>query len=208
MSLQLAPFVGRTCALVSVTDKYGRIRSTQTSPHQVESAGSQQRDDFLNLEHERDQERYREGSMHTARTSRSRSRGRGHVSQRQDDNKAMQREIDDLKKKLRRVQRKRSPSSSDVFSNDEEDASNRQRLRTPLSESFSCDEEHYHQRKYKSPPRNGVRNDVMSKALNQIFKSHFTRKIEGAKLPRRFLQLTFTIYNGRTDPIEHMSQFN
>ena len=51
-------------------------------------------------------------------------------------------------------------------------------------------------------------NDVMSKALNQISKSPFTRKIEGAKLPRRFHQPTFTIYNGRTDPIEHVSQFN
>ena len=48
----------------------------------------------------------------------------------------------------------------------------------------------------------------MSKALNQISKSPFTHKIEGAKLPRRFHQPTFTIYNGRTDPIEHVSQFN
>ena len=34
------------------------------------------------------------------------------------------------------------------------------------------------------------------------------RKIEGAKLPRRFHQLTFTLYNGWTDPVEHVSQFN
>ena len=48
----------------------------------------------------------------------------------------------------------------------------------------------------------------MSKALNQIPKSPFTRKIEGAKLPLRFHHPTFTIYNGRTDPMEHVSQFN
>ena len=48
----------------------------------------------------------------------------------------------------------------------------------------------------------------MSKVLNQISKSPFTRKIEGAKLPWRFHQPTFTIYNGRTDPIEHVNQFN
>ena len=48
----------------------------------------------------------------------------------------MQREIDDLKKRFRRAQRKQSPSSSDVSSNDEEDTSYRQRSRTPLSESF------------------------------------------------------------------------
>ena len=48
----------------------------------------------------------------------------------------------------------------------------------------------------------------MSKAPNQISKSPFMRKIEGAKLPWRFHQPTFTIYNGQTDPVEHVSQFN
>ena len=48
----------------------------------------------------------------------------------------------------------------------------------------------------------------MSKALNQISKSPFTHRIEGATLPRRFHQPTFTIYNGRTDLVEHVSHFN
>ena len=48
----------------------------------------------------------------------------------------------------------------------------------------------------------------MSKALNQISRSPFTRKIEDARLPSRFHQLTFTIYNGRTDPVKHVSHFN
>ena len=48
----------------------------------------------------------------------------------------------------------------------------------------------------------------MSRALDQLSKSPFTRRIEGAVLPRRFQQLTFTIYNGNTDPVEHVSQFN
>ena len=47
----------------------------------------------------------------------------------------------------------------------------------------------------------------MKKALSQISKSPFTRGIEKAKLPRRFHQPTFAMYNGRTDPVEHMSQF-
>ena len=34
------------------------------------------------------------------------------------------------------------------------------------------------------------------------------RKIEGAILPQQFHQPTFTIYNGRTDPVEHVSHFN
>ena len=84
----------------------------------------------------------------------------------------MQREIDDLKKKLRHAQRKRTPSSSDVSSNDEEDASYRQRSRTPPSEPFSYVE--------------GLGNNAMSKALNQISKSPFTCKIEMVKLPCRF----------------------
>ena len=47
----------------------------------------------------------------------------------------------------------------------------------------------------------------MKKALNQISKLPFTRRIEKAKLPRRFHQPTFAMYNGRTDPVEHVSQF-
>ena len=47
----------------------------------------------------------------------------------------------------------------------------------------------------------------MKKALSQIPKSPFTRGIEKAKLPRRFHQPTFAMYNGRTDPVEHVSQF-
>ena len=47
----------------------------------------------------------------------------------------------------------------------------------------------------------------MNKALNQISKSPFTWRIEKAKLLRRFHQPTFTMYNGCTDPIEHVSQF-
>ena len=47
----------------------------------------------------------------------------------------------------------------------------------------------------------------MKMALSQICKSSFTRVIEKAKLPKRFHQPTFSIYNGRTDPIEHVSQF-
>ena len=47
----------------------------------------------------------------------------------------------------------------------------------------------------------------MKKALSQISKSPFTWGIEKEKLPRRFHQPTFTMYNGRTDPVEHVSQF-
>ena len=48
----------------------------------------------------------------------------------------------------------------------------------------------------------------MSKAFNQIFRSPFTCKIEGGRLPQQFTQPTFTMYNGRTDLVEYVSHFN
>ena len=156
----------------------------QVSPHQVESANVHQQDDFLNLEHKRDRENYQEGSVHTIHIGGSNFQRKGHISHERDDNKAMQRKIDDLKKQLYRAQQKRSLSSFDVSSNDEEDTMYRQRSRTPPNESFSRDEERLHQRKRRSPSRKGVGSDVMKKALSQIFKSPFTQGIEKAKLPR------------------------
>ena len=123
-------------------------------------------------------------------------------------NKALQQEIDNLKKKLRHAQQKRSPSNSNTSFNDAGDDNYRQRSRNPPSETFSYEEEHHHKRKHKSPSRKGLGNDAMSKTLDRISKSPFTHKIEGAKLPRLFYQPTFTMYNGQTDPIEHVSQFN
>ena len=117
----------------------------------------------------------------------------------------MQQEIDDLKKQLRRTQQKRSLSSSDVSSNDEENTIYRQRSKTPPNESFSYEEKHLYQRKRRSPSSKGVGTDVMKKALSQISKSPFTQGIEKAKLPRQFHQRMFAMYNGRTDPVEHVS---
>ena len=124
--------------------------------------------------------------MHTIHTSGSGFRRKSHVPHEQDDNKAMQREIDDLKKQLHQAQQRLYPTSSNVSSNDEEDTMYRQRSRTPPSESFSYDEEHHHRRKYRSPSQKGVGTDIMKKALSQISKSLFTQGIEKAKLPRRF----------------------
>ncbi|XP_050289795.1 uncharacterized protein LOC126727944 [Quercus robur] len=75
-------------------------------------------------------------------------------------------------------------------------------------ETFSHEEKHYRRRKCKSPSPRGLGNDAMSRALDQLSKSPFTRHIEGATLSRRFQQPTFTIYNGKIDPMEHVSQFN
>ena len=182
-------------------------RPHQTSPHHAESANVHQHGELHDLEHEKDMDNQQEGSLQTFHTSGSGYRRRGHAVHKQGDEIAMQREIDDLKKQLRRAQQKQSPSSSDVSSNDEEDTSYRQRSRTPLNESFSCEKEHLHKRMRGSPFGRGVGTNVMKKALSQISKSPFTRGIKKAKLHRRFHQPTFTMYNGRTDPVEHVSQF-
>ena len=134
-------------------------------------------------------------------------RWRSHLVHEQADENDLQREIDDLKKKFRRTQWKQTPSSSDVSSNDNGDASYRKRSETPPSESYSCEEEHSCKRRRRNPSRRGVGTNVMKKGLSQISKSPFTRGIEKAKLPRRFHQPTFTMYNERTDPVEHVSQF-
>ena len=93
-------------------------------------------------------------------------------------------------------------------SDDESDDDYRRRSRTPPSETFSHEEEHYRRRRRRSPSPRGLGNDVMSRALDQFSKLPFTHHIERATLPRRFQQPTFTIYNGKTDPVEHVSQFN
>ena len=145
--------------------------------------------------------------MHATHTSRSQSQGGSHVSH-VENTRAMQLEIDRLRRKLRREQRRQTPSNFDPSSDDDEDGSYRPRSRTPPSESFSCDEDYHHKCRNRSSSCKGLGNNVMSRALHQISRSPFTRWIEGGKLPRKFTQPTFTMYNGRTDPVEHVSHFN
>ena len=174
-----------------------------SSSHQAESIASQCENPFVNLERRRDHE----GSAHVTHTNKIHSRIGSHVSQKQ-HNKAMQREIDQLKKKLYHAQRKWTHTPSGSSSNDEKDSGYRRRSRTPPSESFLYEEERHSKRRCKSPIHKGLGNDAISKALNQIAKSPFTHRIEMVAPPRRFHQPTFTIYNGRTNPMEHVSHFN
>ncbi|XP_065634280.1 uncharacterized protein LOC136069537 [Quercus suber] len=120
----------------------------------------------------------------------------------------MQIEIERLRRELRHAKRKRISSHSDEDWDDEQDVTYKQRSRTPISEFFSYKEEHRRKKQLQSPSRGGVGNDVISKALNQISRSPFTHRIERVRLPRRFNQPTFTIYNGKMDPVEHVSHFN
>ena len=174
-----------------------------SSPHQVESMGSQHEDHFVNLERRRDCD----VSMHTTHTSRSQSRNASHLSH-GEDTRALQLEIDHLKRKLRHERRKRTSSISGSSIDDEEGRSYRRRSRTPPSESSSYDEDYHHEHRNRSSSSKGLGNDAMSKVLKQIPKSPFTRRIEEGRLLRRFTQPMFTMYNDRTDLVEHVSHFN
>ena len=126
-----------------------------------------------------------------------------------ENEKDMQREIEELKKKLRRAQRRQSSFESESSSGDTEDVTYRQRSKTLPSETFSDDEKYSsHRRKGKSTLHKGLGNKAMNEALNQVAKSPLTCRIEGASLPQQFNQPTFSLYNGRTDPVEHVSHFN
>ena len=140
--------------------------SHQTSPNHAESANVHQQGELHDLVCEKDMDNQQEGNLQTLHTSGSGYRRRGHAMHEQGDEKAMQREIDNLKKRLRRAQRKQSPPNSNVSSNDEEDTSYRQRSRTPPSESFSREKEYIHKRRRRSPSGRGVETNVMKKALS------------------------------------------
>ena len=68
------------------------------SPHHAESGGSQHNHSVVNPQQRGDHE----GSGQTTHTNRSQSCGKSHVSHAENE-KDMQREIDELKKKLRRA---------------------------------------------------------------------------------------------------------
>ena len=152
----------------------------QTSPPHAELANTHRQSELHNLEHGNHMDNQQEGSLQTLHADGSGYRRRSYLVYEQADEKDLQREIDYLKKKLHRAQRKQTPSSSDVSFNDDRDASYRKRSETPPSESYSCEEEHSRKRKRRSPSGRGVGTNVMKKALNQISKSPFTRGIEKA----------------------------
>ena len=145
--------------------------------------------------------------MHTTHTRTSQSRGGSRVSHKE-NTRSMQPEIDRLRRKLRRKRHRGTPSSSSPSFDDDSDNNYHPKSKTPPSESFSSDQDHHYKQRREGPPHQGLGNHAMGKALNQISKSPFTHRIEGGELPWWFTQSTFTMYNGKTDPVEHVSHFN
>ena len=123
-----------------------RPHQDNVNPHQAEARGSQHNNSVVNPQQKGDHE----GSVQTTHTSKSQSRGKSHVSYAKNE-RDMQREIDELKKKLRCARRRRSLPDSEPSSEETDDATYRRRSKTPPSETFSGDEEYSHKRKNKSP---------------------------------------------------------
>ena len=91
------------------------------NPHQAESGGSQHSQSEVNPQQRGDRER----SEQTMHTNWSQSRGKSHVSYAENE-KDMQREIDELKKKLRHARRRQLSFESESSSGDTEDVTYRQ----------------------------------------------------------------------------------
>ena len=130
----------------------------QISPPHAELVNVHQQGELHNLEQGNHVDNQQEGSSQMIHAGRSGYRRRSHLVHEHADEKDLQREIEDLKKKLCRAQRKKTPSISDVSSNDEGDASYRECSDTPPSESYSYEEEHSHKRRRKSSSGRGGRN--------------------------------------------------
>ena len=65
-----------------------------------------------------------------------------------------------------------------------------------------------YRRRSKTSLRRSQGHDTMGRALFQISHSPFSQHIEQADLPCCFNQPTFTIYDGTTNLVEHVSHFN
>ena len=81
----------------------------QTNPPHAESANIHQQGELHNLEHRNHMDNQQEGSSQMLHAGGSGYQRRSHLVHKQADEKDLQREIDDLKKKLRRAQRKQTP---------------------------------------------------------------------------------------------------
>ena len=75
----------------------------QTSPHHAESANVRQQDELQNLKREKDLDNYQEGSLQMLHIGGSGFQRKGRTVHEQGDEKAMQREINELKRQLCRA---------------------------------------------------------------------------------------------------------
>ena len=90
--------------LVNFTAVMAGSGPQQISPPHEESVNVHQQDELHNLEQKNHVDNQQEGSSQTINAGRSGYRRRSHLIHEQADERDLQREIEDLKKKLRRAQ--------------------------------------------------------------------------------------------------------
>ena len=86
----------------------------QTSLHHAESANVRQQDELHDLKLEKNLDNHQEGSLQMLHTGGSGYRRKGHAVHEEGDEKAIQRKIEDLKKQLRRAQRKKTTNFFEI----------------------------------------------------------------------------------------------
>uniref|UniRef100_A0A2N9GEV7 Uncharacterized protein n=1 Tax=Fagus sylvatica TaxID=28930 RepID=A0A2N9GEV7_FAGSY len=145
----------------------------------------------------------------------------------EDTVEALQQQVLDLKKKLKKNKRSRRPqhssrskirtrharclssdsSSRSTAETDEEESSDRRNKggrtldrgsRGNWSESPSTVRQPYGER---------IGRETVWKALHQISHSPFSKEIESARLPRNFSAPTYVMYDGKADPVGHISHY-
>ncbi|XP_075670279.1 uncharacterized protein LOC142640065 [Castanea sativa] len=183
-----------------------------------ESVSSRSRDVAVSLQRDK-------GKGHTSGVEKAyegdhraeqRSLTEGHMS-RDDVLRQMQSEIAYLRKRVDSKKRRRNDNASSSSDSSEANPGgihppmfepNRSMTRASVSSGVRAKQ----LKVTKMPDTDGIchedGSDAMGKALRQISKSPFVARINRAKLPRRFSQPIFTVYNGRTDPVEHVSHFS
>uniref|UniRef100_A0A2N9I4J6 Uncharacterized protein n=1 Tax=Fagus sylvatica TaxID=28930 RepID=A0A2N9I4J6_FAGSY len=145
----------------------------------------------------------------------------------EDTVEALQQQVLDLKKKLKKNKRSRRPqhssrskvrtrhtkclssesSSRSTAETDEEESSDGRHKggrtlnrgsRGNWSESPSAVRQPYGER---------IGRETVWKALHQISHSPFSKEIESARLPRNFSAPTYVMYDGKADPVGHISHY-
>uniref|UniRef100_A0A2N9F8L8 Uncharacterized protein n=1 Tax=Fagus sylvatica TaxID=28930 RepID=A0A2N9F8L8_FAGSY len=145
----------------------------------------------------------------------------------EDTVEALQQQVLDLKKKLKKNKRSRRPqhssrpknrtrharclssdsSSRSTAETDEEESSDGRNKggraldrgsRGNWSESPSTVRQPYGER---------IGRETVWKALHQISHSPFSKEIESARLPRNFSAPTYVMYDGKADPVGHISHY-
>jgi hypothetical protein len=140
---------------------------------------------------------------------------------------ALQQQVLDLKKKLKKNKRSRRPqhssrpknrtrharclssdsssrSTAETVEEESSDGRNKggraldRRSRGNWSESPSTVGQPYGER---------IGRETVWKALHQISHSPFSKEIESARLPRNFSAPTYVMYNGKADPVGHISHY-